>query len=273
MPVPSAEAAKEGKTILRFAKVENKLLNQKLTKLRVVPIGDTHVGDPGFLEKNLKEKLYSFKYEPTIGLLTGDCLNNGIKSSVSSCYEEVIKPGDDQIDYFCNIIEPYAEYFEAVIDGNHEYRTKKDVNLSLAKVYAGRLGIPYYGVHALLKFQFGKNDKGDPTNYVMYMHHGSGGGKARGGKTNKMVAQESIICRADVYVRSHSHVIDAFPTAVLDYDERSMSVFKRKMYHVSTGHWLDASDYAERAEMPALPDGTPDIYLYGDKKRIEILTS
>ena len=259
--------------MLTFTTVENRILSKNLTKLRVVPMGDSHIGDNGFQEKPFLEKLYSFKYEPTIGLLTGDLLNNGIKSSVSSCYEEVIKPGDDQIDYLVNLLWPYREYFAAAIDGNHEHRTKKESNLSLAKVYAERLGIPYYGVHALLKFQFGKNAKGDPVNYISYMHHGAGGGKARGGKVGRMVAQENIVCRSDLYIRSHSHLIDGFPTSIMDYDEREMKTFKRKMYHVSTGTWLDTSDYAERMELPSLPIGTPDIYLSGVEKSITILTN
>jgi hypothetical protein len=231
------------------------------------------MGDPGFQEKAFKEKLYSFKHIPTIGLLTGDLLNNGIKSSVSPCYDEVIKPGDDQIDYLVDLLEPYADHFAGVIDGNHEYRSKKDVNISIAKVYADRLKIPYLGVHALLKFQFGKNNKGDALNYIAYMHHGHGGGAGRGGKTSKMIAQESIICRSDIYFRSHSHIIDAFPTSIADYDERSMTVFRRKMYHVSTGTWLDSSDYAERAEYNHLPIGCPDVYLSGTKKEISVVTT
>ena len=259
--------------MLPFLTVQHKILNDSLTKLRVVPIGDAHIGDKGFQEKQLKEKLYSFKYEPTLGLLTGDMLNNGIKSSVSDCYEEVIKPGDDQIDYIVDLIFPYREYFASVIDGNHEYRSKKESNISLAKIYAERLGIPYHGTHALLKFHFGKNEKGDPINYITYLHHGSGGGKARGGKVNKMVAQENLVCRADVYIRSHTHIIDAFPTTITDYDERSMTTFQRKMFHVSTGTWLDTSGYSIRAEYQPLPVGAPDIYFSGKKKEVSVLTS
>lgn len=253
--------------------MEHKILHDSLDKLRIVPIGDAHLGDPGFQGKALLETLYSFKYEPTLGILTGDMLNNGIKSSVSSCYDEVIKPGDDQIDELVRILFPYRQHFVAAIDGNHEYRSKKDVNISLAKIYAERLGVPYYGVHALLKFSFGKNCKSDPVNYIAYLHHGSGGGKARGGKVGRMLAQENIICRADLYFRSHSHLIDGFPTSIIDYDERSMSTFQRKMYHVSTGTWLDTSDYAVRAELPTLPIGTPSVFLSGREKSVQIVTN
>ena len=256
--------------IIKFLNCNVPILNQNLDYVRILPIGDAHIGDPSFQESKLKEELYSCRYEPTILILTGDILNNALRSSVSNCYKEVIPAGDEQINYALNIFGEYKKHIGLIVPGNHEYRTDKEVNVDLAKIYAERLGAPYLSPHGLLKVQFGKNAKGDPINYVLYVHHGSGGGKARSGKTKAMLDQEWMVSGADVYFRSHTHVIEAFSTEVVGFDIRHLTTSSKTIYHVSTGTWLDTSDYAERKELPILPVGCPKVTLSGKERKITI---
>jgi hypothetical protein len=241
-----------------------------LNELRVIPISDTHIGDKNFKEKELREKLYTCRYVPTIILLAGDLVNNGIKCSVSNCYEEIIPAGDPQINHLVSLLSPYKNDIGLIVPGNHELRSTKEVNIDVARIYADRLGAQYASPHALLKIQFGTNSKGDPINYILYMHHGSGGGKARSGKTKRMIDQEWMVDGADIYLRAHTHVNECFSTASIQFDERTMAVKTHVMYHVSTGTWLDTSEYAERMELPPLPIGSPEIMLSGREKKIEV---
>jgi hypothetical protein len=257
--------------LLTFQRVEHPLLNSNTKELRVLPIGDTHIGDPNFDRFALTNRLDKAMKEDTLVFLTGDILNNGIKSSVSDIYEECIAPGDEQIEYAYELFKPYKSILVGCIDGNHENRTVKDVNISPTKYLAEKLSMPYWGIHSLLKFQLGKNEHGDLINYIFYVHHGSGGGRSRGAKANKMINQEMIVTGADVYVRSHTHSVDVFPNASIEFDARTMRTFIHKMYHVNTGSWLNWSKYAERMEYPVLPIGTPTIILNGTRKEVLIL--
>ena len=256
--------------MIAFHKIENRLLTKNLKELHIVPRGDLHIGDPGFNEKAFKEMIYKSRYVPTLFFDTGDILNNGIKSSVSNCYKEVIAPGDDQIDYAVNLLQESAKYTGFGIPGNHCKRSLKEVNIDVARKLYSDLQVPYFPIHVLAYVQFGCDRHGDPINYSFYAHHGAGGGSGRPGKTKKMLDQSIILEGADCYLRSHSHLIDAFPASINRFNARTGKVYKANEYHISTGTWLDTSDYAEEMELPPLPIGAPTIILSGTEKKIEV---
>ena len=104
-----------------------------LEELFVIPISDTHIGDGEFDEKELKRTLEKGAQIGALFLLNGDIVNNGIKSSISSCYGEVIAPGDPQIDYAVELLKPYRELLIGSVEGNHERRSRKDVNIKKNK--------------------------------------------------------------------------------------------------------------------------------------------
>lgn len=198
-------------------------------------------------------------------------LNNGIRSSVSNCYKEIIPAGDPQIEYAYSIFKDTSDITLAGIGGNHELRTCKEVNIDVASHLYKKLAVPYLGIHGVIQLRFGKDSHGDPINYFLYIHHGSGGGSSRGGKTKKMLDQEFMVNGADIYARGHSHLIDAFTSSINQFNVRTKSVYKQNVYHVSTGNWLDTSDYAEIMEMPPLPIGCPTIKLNGKEKEIKVV--
>lgn len=249
-----------------FLNVEHPYLNNTTETLNIVPLGDLHIGDPAFDEKKLQEKISWIKDTQTIVVLTGDCINNGLKSSVTNCYEEVLKPSE-QVKYLVNILTPIKERIVAGIEGNHERRTTKEVDQSPTEHYCERLGVHYCGDEVLLKFLFGRNAHNKPICYSAYATHGGGGGGNTPGNAVNMSARLGQIVYADMYFNGHTHKIDGRPDVCLIPDMRTEKVNEIETLFVSTGGFLQRRGYPVHKAMKPLRLGAPTVILSGKTKK------
>lgn len=120
-------------------------------------LGDVHLGAKECLEAEFAKFLQMVKDDYAGYLiLLGDLLNNGVKSSVTNVYDEVLMPG------------------------NHERRTLREDDMDITYDIMSQLGIEERCRRniAFLKLQFGNPRSSRETNpqYMFACTHGAGGG-------------------------------------------------------------------------------------------------
>ena len=253
-----------------FHTVNHPMLTDKLTELKIVPISDTHIGDPNFDEKKLMEKIREIKEsENTLALLNGDIVNNGIKSSISNCYEEVLRPSE-QVKYAVKLFNPIKDKVIGAVEGNHERRTTKEVDQSPCERYCERLGIQYFSTEVFLKLRFGKSGaEGSPIYYGGFMTHGTGGGRTVGGKVN-MLSRMADVVIADFYIMSHTHQLAPHPEVIYIPDLRENKIREQELWLVMSGSYLKRGGYAGEKIYSPVKLGSPTITLGGKRKEISV---
>jgi hypothetical protein len=77
------------------------------------------------------------------------------------------------------------------------------------------------------------------ASYYIAMHHGIGGGKMRGGKTNNLERLSQIYPGADIYLEGHTHMYDFFINDVHYIDRKRNKLTASPAYFCTTAHFLD----------------------------------
>lgn len=104
-------------------------------------LGDVHLGAKECLEDEFAKFLQMVKSDDAGYLiLLGDLLNNGVKSSVTNVYDEVLMPGNakrQMIEY----LEPVSDKILCAVTGNHERRTLREDDIDITYDIMSQLGI------------------------------------------------------------------------------------------------------------------------------------
>ena len=109
--------------------------------LTLYPIADVHWGAAECLEKEFQDYIKKIQNDPTAAvLLGGDLINNGIKSSVTDCFEEKYTPHQQKKDMI-ELLAPIKHKIVAGVTGNHEYRTTKESCVDIMDDIFCRLGL------------------------------------------------------------------------------------------------------------------------------------
>ena len=254
-----------------FHTVNHPILTSELTELKLIPLGDSHIGDPSFAEQLFMQKIEEVRVtENALVLLTGDMINNALKNSVSNSYDQVLQPAG-QIRYLVKLLAPIKDKIIGVISGNHEWRTTKDTDISPAEIYAAKLNVPYLGDEAFIKISFGQSSHHhNKIYYGVYAYHGAGGGRLAGSKVNVVQRMTSVII-ADVYISGHTHQMSAVPQTIYLPDLRANKVNEQRMMCVSTGSFLKRDGYPAQKGLPPMDLGCPTILLSGKKKEVKVI--
>ena len=172
----------------------------------IIPLADLHMGDAQSNARLISALLERIKTEEhTYCLLGGDLMNTAIATSVSDSYSEQLTPME-QIERCVATFGPIKHKILAVVGGNHEARVWKTAGIDMTKLFCQQLGIAnrYSDSTAFVFVHTGENAQKRKHNYTIYMTHGSGGGRAWGGKINRLVDYSNIV-DADIYVCGHTH--------------------------------------------------------------------
>lgn len=236
--------------------------------IKIMNLGDTHRGDESCDVNALLSNInYIAENENVFWVSTGDMLNVATKASKSSTYKS-LSP-QKELDTFEKELAPIANKCLGFVSSNHHNRISNEVGLSLDKAIARNLNIPYLGDIGVLNIKVGASC------YYIAMHHGVGGGKRRGNKTNNLEDLSLIIPGADVYMEGHSHSFDHFINETHYIDKKRNNLVSQKAYFVTTGHYVkwDGS-YAQGYKLKPMPIGSSIITLQpgisGRDKKVEV---
>ena len=95
-------------------------LSPEIKTLELVCISDSHIGDPYANEQALMKQIRYVEETPNCyAIINGDIMNNGIKSSKSDTYTEVLSPMEQVVKAVLTL-KPIANKVLAITQGNHE---------------------------------------------------------------------------------------------------------------------------------------------------------
>jgi predicted phosphodiesterase len=238
--------------------------------LELYPLSDLHVGDPRcdvkmferFIEHILAAKNRYLIYN-------GDNLNNATKSSVSNVYNDTMSP-NEQRKWLTAKLEPVADRFLVFVSGNHEYRSKKDVDFNAVETMAEKLGVPFVEDEAALKISVGRDAKYNRCTYGIMVTHGAGGGKYVGSSMNNAENYALTVEGADLVVLGHCHKKAASIPAVRKFDFQNNILRSIEKVCVISSHWADFGGYAARKMLRPSSKGSVPVFLNGRQKQIEV---
>ena len=242
-------------------------LGHTVKEFKIIPLGDLHIGSKECDLKGIQKLINQIKYEEdTYCILTGDIINNGIKSSVSDVYEETMTPQEQQ-DYAVDLLRPIKDKILAAISGNHEHRTIKDTSNDPMRYIMGMIGKldVYSRDGAVIFISFGSNKFRDNIQHTVsiYSIHGKLGGGRKLGLGHVQALNEVI--DADIYTHSHTHKPGAARQSYFRTDTRWKTVTLVDRLYVNTASLLDYGGYGQRAAYAPSSKKTPSITIWYEK--------
>ena len=248
-------------------------LPKDIQELEILPFADLHIGDAECDYQLINEKIEYVKNTPNAYcVLNGDIINNATKTSVSDTYSEILSPME-QINKFIELFEPIKHKILAISSGNHENRTYIREGINITAVCAKQLGLSgrfaSEGVAVFLRFgEQSKHYHNRKMVYVLYMTHGSGGGRKEGSKANRLADMSSII-DADIYIHSHTHLPMVLKESFYRTDVRNSRVEIVEKLFVNTNSYLNYGGYGQAFEFKPNSKEMPIIHLSGTKRKFK----
>ena len=240
--------------------------------IEIYSLSDMHIGDPLCDVKAFRAFIkYILEAENRLVILNGDMMNNAIKSSVSNVYNETCSP-NDQRKWLVKELTPIKDRILCSVEGNHERRSKKEVDLSQAEWAANMLEIPYFENFCCLKIAFGRQDMNHKkAAYTIMATHGNGGGGLLGGMLSKGEKFISRIENCDLLVLGHTHKKTAGKIGALVIDPRNNKITEVEKGIMVSSHWAAYGGYASRMMMAPSAKGCCYAILDGRKKGMKIV--
>jgi len=251
-------------------------LPRDLMYIELHTLADLHKGDAFCDNKLIKKRLEHIKEtKHAYALFNGDLVNWATRLHVSDPYSERLTPMQ-QIQSLVDMIGPIADKTIAVDPGNHEFRAYKTEGIDIMRLACREIGIEdrYSPTGALVFLRMGEltslkesNGSGKPrqASYVLYMLHGSGGGRKEGAKAIRLADMASIV-DADIYIHSHTHLPMIMREGFYRTDPRNSTAAYVDKLFVNTGAALDYGGYGQAGEFKPASKETPVIFLSGTKK-------
>ena len=199
-------------------------------------------------------------------LLLGDWMDNALKSSVGSTYEQIMNP-HEQIREAAGILYPVRDRIIGVTEGNHEMRSFEEVGLLPMYLLCSKLELNLdrvYSMGAFLLFVGLKGTKHRREVFSIYCKHGAGGGGTIGSKANALNKMKDDII-ADVYLCGHTHQNMAFPGKIYLADPNKKKLTEHRRLFVNTGSFLNWGGYAVDKGYAPTTTGAKPIHLWHER--------
>lgn len=238
---------------------------QKIDRENIFLIGlfDIHIGNPFFEEKLFLQTIKLIEENDNIyWIFGGDGLENNIKNSVRSVYEQCMPPME-QKKYLENKTAKIANKCLGAIEGNHESISTREVGISLIEDIAKNIWkCPYSPNSLLLYLKIGVNY------YSIFMRHGSGSSGTSAGKINSSVRTQNAVSNAQIYFTGHTHLKGFIEEPIHIFYEQKETIRTINRYFISAGSYLGYGGYSENRAMIPVSLGSFGVYLGGVKREI-----
>jgi UDP-2,3-diacylglucosamine pyrophosphatase LpxH len=236
-------------------------------------IADVHLGAEESDVEAFTDLLDAIKGDPAAYIvLHGDLIDNGLKSSVTNVYRQVMRPSEQKRE-MARMLAPVRDKIICILPGNHEGRSSKESDDCPAYDIASKLDIEdiYRENMAVIRYSIGKDTLHQrPYTYTMAVVHGSGGGMYLGGTVNKNDNFIQSLDGIDMLLSAHVHKPYAHRGSKLVYDGTRRMMVQRPYLVMGAGSWLRYGGYAPRKQLrPVAMPGTDYVRVYGDQYRFE----
>lgn len=202
--------------------------------IKVWAIADVHLGSPSADVDGLQKFLDGLTEDDYL-VIAGDFLNNAVKSSVSNVYLETMPPSA-QVEYASKMLEPVADKILACVGGNHERRSKKEVDLDPLYQVMCIIRKPeiYRPNMAFVRVNLTRGNTKD--HYALMVTHGK--------SLNKRKNFVSIVEGVDAVITAHTHTPDVmFAPSRIRFNESNKISF-HNVISLCACSWLKAGGYS-----------------------------
>ena len=202
---------------------------------KLYAIADVHLGSPECELDEFIQFLAKIKQEPDSYIcVVGDLLNNATRSSVSNIFHETMPPSM-QVEYAAQLLEPIADKIIACVGGNHERRSRKEVDLDPLYEVMCLIRKPelYRQNMAFVRLRL-TNGKAKDSYGIMLTH-----GKSLA-KRNKFV---SIVEGIDAAIVAHTHTPDVLMPSRIRFTVKN-NVEVHDVVSLTACSWLKPGGYS-----------------------------
>lgn len=202
---------------------------------KLYAIADVHLGSPECELDEFVQFLAKIRREPDSYIcIVGDLLNNATRSSVSNVYHETMPPSV-QVDFAAELLAPVAGKILGAVGGNHERRSRKEVDLDPLYEVMCLLRKPelYRPNMAFVRLRL-TNGKAKDTYGIMLTH-----GKSLA-KRNKFV---SIVEGIDAAIVAHTHTPDVLMPSRIRFTVKN-NVEVHEVVSLTACSWLKPGGYS-----------------------------
>lgn len=262
------------KTIVRDLTKEDPIY-KNIDKIRIIPLSDIHLGSKQLNKGLLLDTITEIQSNAdTFTILNGDLVDMTLKNSIGSVYENEFTPMK-QVELLIQLLEPIKDKILVVTTGNHERRIEKDTSIDILKLVCSQLGIAdrYASGAWYLYLYFGDKQYGRkaPMCYTICGNHGYGGGRAMGGKANRLVDMSNIAV-ADLYIMSHTHTPMSTKKSIYIPDYGNRTLILREMHYLMTNSFMEYDDsYGEVQGYHPCSTSITEAILNGRVRQIKVV--
>lgn len=232
-------------------------------------IGDLHRGDDACDVPLFYYVIDYIKKNPNAyWVSTGDILNTAIRQGKhASIYGSANL--ETEYNFALEEFRPIADKCLGIVSSNHHLRVFNAIGMSLDRLFARELNVPYLGDMGLINIICDKNS------YHAAMFHGIGCSSTIGGKSNNLEKLAQVFPCADLYMTGHTHTYVSFINEIPYIDRKRNKLTYFQSHFVTTGHFLDwDKSYAPQLGLKPAPKGVAVIELAGhpagNRKKVSI---
>ena len=263
-------------------KTKSIIFDPAFDHIYLIPIGDTHTGDPAGLGGNTEEgKFATRKFRDMVQFikdkpyaytfLMGDLFDAVTKTSLGNVYEQCYNLKTAK-EFLTEEFKPIKDKILGAISGNHEERIEKAVGDNPINDLCYRLEIDYFPSWcAYLYLNVGEirggiRDRRRPIVYTAFMHHLIGGGATIGGKFNR-VKKLQLMVMADIYCGAHVHLKGVTKEKYVVPDIRYKTLTDMQQAYALTGSFMGYADYSIKGMYERPSTGAVRLRLNGEPSK------
>jgi len=254
-------------------------------ELRVILIGDVHLGNRQSDEKTLRRLARRIREEPhTYWIGLGDYCEFIGKSDPRHDSDdwadwlfdrEALRDiARTEYERFLSIMGDVGDKCLALIEGNHEAAIRKhsecDVYGAIVEGLKSKTAAHRLDHRGFLTWRLKRGHNGPTWSLRFYLTHGSNGGRRPGSTANRLEDLANQVDGVDVVIQGHTHkAMHLTPTKFRIGEEHSKT---------ATVHALNIPSlcgdmiYADSKDMGALALGWMELVIVPDKHRIQVVT-
>lgn len=246
--------------------------------IKVIPLGDIHVGSKGFVENHLLKLLDWVQENSCYVILMGDygefIARRDRRHDLRQLDRKLYSP-DKQYRYIKKLLTPIKDKILCVLAGNHEYSHWLHQSTDYGNWLAIEMEKPYCPDVAYIRFKFRRKIGVKTTerrNMNMLAVHGYTGARTDSYKVKVIQDMRNIIPSCHGYLMGHVHRLgEALPTTHLWVNQRER-IRDFNQYYYFTGSYVKSYDiekgyteeevftnYAARRGYPPTTIGSPVI--------------
>jgi UDP-2,3-diacylglucosamine pyrophosphatase LpxH len=227
----------------------------------ILVASDWHIGSK-HCDMSLIKRIMTYAEEvDAYIILNGDILEMAIRNSVGSPYECDMTP-NEQIEEMCSIFDKRHKIL-AVLEGNHEARTKKHADVDIVSLFASMQPmIPYLDRAGAIALNTSKG-----ATYIIYAQHGvRGGGRKPGGAMNAIHDMMENV-DADIYIHGHHHRLSLTKQMQLQFKPGNIGWCWKPKWFVNAGTMHKYGGYASDAAFAPTDTGCYMLWLKDGSKK------